>query len=1268
MNRTVRLKSIIFFLLGSSLVIAFFPLRNISWEGNAQLHTLMETMAALLAIIIGILALLRYYSQKTFTILFIGVAFLGTALLDGYHSIVTSAFFDLNFPSPPPSLVPWSWNASRTFLATLLFISWVTFRKEKKTTSVSHFHEYTVYLGVTLLTFLFFLFFAFSPLPKTYYPELTIHRPEEFIAAFFLLLTLVGYLQKGHWQKSHFDFWLILSLIIGLIGQAVYMPFSSQLFDIIFDTAHVLKIASYICILIGLLTSVYYLYQQANEYSAKLLNLNNMLNMEMADRKLVEESLLQSNRELALLNQSGKLFNSSLDLDLVLTTTLEEIRKLLGGIACSIWLQEPETGNVVCQQAVGPNAKQIRGQSLSLGQGIAGKVTQTNRPIILADTRLNTQHEKGVDQQAGFESRSILSLPLTVQDEVIGALQVVSTEPNAFTVAQQLALEPVVSWAAIAIQNARLYTQAQQEIYERILAEAKLEHNQVLFQKIMDESNLMIFVKKEQDLSHFWISKKFEEAVGINRADVLGKTNRELFGEEIGKTFDITDKEVLSGQRVEKEESPDGENVFWSQKFTIKLPDGSVYLCGISTDITERKKIVEKIRQRATQLEILNEIGKRIASMLDTARVIKQVVNLVHERLNYHHVALYTITENKQELIMKSRAGYYDELFPAQQQLEWGQGIVGWVAQHGKPLLLNDVQTDSRYVNFYPDVILTQSELSVPILIGSELMGVLDIQSPQRDAFDTNDQLVMETLADQVAVSVQNARLYTALAVERTSLSQRVAERTAELEIANEEMAHVAQAKNLFLANMSHELRTPLNGILGYASLLQKDPNLTPQQKKGLGIIHQSGDYLLTLVSDILDMSSLDASSMELHPIGVHLPTLLKSVADFIRVRAQQKQLSFNFTRDDTLPKGIKADSTQLRQILHNLLSNAVKFTKQGKIDFRVHCVNDHQSTSDQEKTDITIRFEVIDTGIGIPQADLRKIFMPFERAGEEQHQVEGTGLGLAISYRLVRLMGGDLHVTSHLNKGSTFWFDLTFPIIDASPVEITSEPDILGYKGKTQTVLIVDDQPDNRSLLIDLLQPLGFSVVSAENGLQAIEQAKLTQPNVILMDLRMPVLDGYEAIAQIKQLPDLSNTKIIAISAGVDATSRERSDMAGSDDFLVKPVDWSDLSKLLEKHLQLDWIFAHEIGAKADRFSDKEAILMIPPKTEMLALHELAVLGNMRLIQQRATYLINLDKRYEPFAHQLRDLADAFQEKAILALVEQHMNKDEDNNDRTHE
>jgi len=488
-----------------------------------------------------------------------------------------------------------------------------------------------------------------------------------------------------------------------------------------------------------------------------------------------------------------------------------------------------------------------------------------------------------------------------------------------------------------------------------------------------------------------------------------------------------------------------------------------------------------------------------------------------------------------------------------------------------------------------------------------------------------------------------------------------------ELRQAEEAAKNSSQAKSEFLANMSHELRTPLNGILGYTQILQRTEPLTEKGRKGVGIIYQCGFHLLTLINDVLDLSKIEARKLELNPIDFYFPAFLDNVIEICRIRSEQKVIGFDVQLDPNLPTGIRADEKRLRQVLLNLLGNAIKFTEQGSVNFTVEVIGNGEWVIGKEKRPnqlpITkIRFEVTDTGMGIASEQIEKIFLPFEQVGNQKRQTEGTGLGLAISQKIVNLMGSQIQVKSEFGKGSTFWFEVEFPEAQdwAKVSRVVEQRTIIGYEGQRRTILIVDDKWENRSVIVNLLEPVGFTVVEASDGNQGWEKAIVHKPDLIITDLIMPVTDGFELIKRLRQSSLYKDIAVIASSASVFATDQYKSIEAGADAFLPKPVEVGVLLELLRQFLQLKWIYGNKVDEIKKTYIptlDDPTEMILPAKEVLQKLLELSQDGDIQRILEIAQQLCASDEKLTSFAQQLMQLASNFQLKRLETFIKQYIN-----------
>jgi len=544
----------------------------------------------------------------------------------------------------------------------------------------------------------------------------------------------------------------------------------------------------------------------------------------------------------------------------------------------------------------------------------------------------------------------------------------------------------------------------------------------------------------------------------------------------------------------------------------------------------ERLQAREALERRNTYLAASAEIGRLVTSTLDLNTIFTQTVNLVSDRLGFYFAAIYQTDEEGYNVILRQATGGAGEKMKSQKSRVaiGAQSAVGKAAESGEVVLVNNVATDRLY---QPNPLLldTQSEAAIPLKVSGKTLGVIDIHSTQPHAFTSDVIAVLQSLADQVAVAINNATLY----LESQELIKNLQE--------------VDKLKSQFLANMSHELRTPLNSIIGFSRVILKgiDGPITDMQQQDLTAIYNSGQHLLGLINDILDLARIEAGKMELNFEEVRLPDIIHSVLSTAKGLVKEKAIQLIEKVPADMPT-VRGDTMRVRQILLNLISNAAKFTDEGFITIE-------SSVQKAPNGKFEALIKVIDTGPGISPEGQQKLFKAFSQVdGSATRKTGGSGLGLSICANLVQLHGGRIGVESQEGKGSTFWF--TMPLFRQPAEEIPADKKI---------VLAIDDDLQVISLYERYLTPQGYHVVALTEPARAKERAKEIRPFAITLDIMMPHVDGWAVLADLKSDPATRDIPVIICSI-VEQTDKGFN--LGAADYLVKPILEEDLVHALNR------------------------------------------------------------------------------------------------------
>ncbi len=581
-------------------------------------------------------------------------------------------------------------------------------------------------------------------------------------------------------------------------------------------------------------------------------------------------------------------------------------------------------------------------------------------------------------------------------------------------------------------------------------------------------------------------------------------------------------------------------------------------------------------------------------TVLEAVHSYLQERKLAEQTINLRQLNLELQEANQQLLDSKSRLSQFLEAVPLGFSVFNPDGTMLYLNNNGKELLgvneameynINIIQQKNNF--FRAGTMEPYPQQELPMI--QALQGI-SLTSDDLEVQIGDQRFPIEIQAKPI-FDEQNTLLYAVSSFQ--DISERRQKEAAMREATRSDEAN--RAKSAFLANMSHELRTPLNAILGFARILLSRATIVGEERQNLKIINRSGEHLLNLINQVLDLSKVEAGRMVLDLGTCNLHQLLVELREMFQLRAKERGLQLKFQRSSYIPIYIEVDEMKLRQILINLLSNAIKFTSQGQVCLMVETLSPE-----------LLEFTVTDTGVGIAPDELSKIFQAFVQASFGQRAQEGTGLGLAISQEFVQLMGGKIEVSSEVGKGSAFKFSLPIKVLqgDEQAQFSLGEQSIaplfrriigLAPGQPSYKILVVDDQESNRQLLSQILQPLGFLVQQAVNGQEAIDLWQSWQPDLICMDLKMVLMDGYIAVREIRArqaagISDLQNTIIVAFTATSTPNQREFALGQGFDDFINKPFHQNQVLEVVGKHLSIEYIYDNEVGEDIqDIFTEEE-------------------------------------------------------------------------------
>jgi PAS domain S-box-containing protein len=959
-------------------------------------------------------------------------------------------------------------------------------------------------------------------------------------------------------------------------------------------------------------------------------------------RRLLAETE-QRAAELETVNRIGQALASELELDALIELTGEQIRQTFAADIAYVALHDSNS-DLIQFPYYYEHGTPVADQTMPYGPGLTSRIIASGQPLLLNQRIEEFEAETGI-QQVGTRAKSYLGVPIMSGQRAIGVVSVQSTQAEGhFGDDDVRLLTTIAANVGAAIQNARLFQETRQRgdemaalaeigrdvsatldlptVLERIATHAKdLLHGRDVVLRLLEPDGRMpvvVSLGKYAEVYRQWevrlgygltghvaqsgVAEIVNDPPGDPRVAHIPGTEADDPTEAMIQAPLLVGDKVIGIMSVWRDKTVDGP-------FNQADLDFGVGLARHAAIAIENARLFAEIRRQKQFSDALIEASP---------------VAIIPEDLNEHVTSWNPAAER---------------LFGYTRDEALGRHIDDLVANRPEIRRDADLYTRDTWDGKSVHAIARRTRKDGQ-LVDVELFGVSVIVDGQ---------------------DVAGINLYHDIT---------------ELVKARQEAIAANEAKSAFLANMSHELRTPLNAVLGFAQVMERDPALSARQREHLGIIVSSGEHLLNLINDVLEMSKIEAGQVSLSEAPFDLHGLLHSVEDLFRLRAETKQLRLRFELAPDLPRFVAGDESKLRQVLINLLGNAVKFTAAGQVTLRAAWDDEITERPGGEETGrqgdslnsnlvvssspallvsrSSLAVEVEDTGVGIAADQLPSLFQPFVQAASGAQAHEGTGLGLAITRQFVRLMGGEITATSQLGQGSLFRFDVRLTSIDQVQAPRLGERRVVGIAGEGvgYRMLVVDDKWENRRLMIEWLSAAGFEVREAADGEQAIAEWERWEPQLIWMDMRMPILDGYAATRRIKATLQGQATVIIALTASAFEHEQAIVLSAGCDDFVRKPVRESVVFEKITQHLGVQFVY-DEPRARPDPAPDHPlapALLASLPADWVASLRQ-AVLGAD--IEQVKLLCGQLQDRDRVLAERIERLAGNFQIDQLQLLVQ---------------